>query len=148
LRAHSVAGWNEDRVKLLEKIFDELRCLEKDDLVVVEGRKDLQSLRLIGVRSNIITRRDFGHVIKVKPGPQMAKRRVVLLPDFDNEGRENMRTWQRSLERMGQVDDLIWRKLWHLAKREARGIEDLSALAQRLGLAKEDMWLDPDEQVS
>jgi len=147
-RTHPVRHWDEDRIKLLEKLFDELKCLEKGDLVIVEGKSDLRSLRLIGVSSKIITKKELAELGMFRRSPEVKRPRLILLPDFDKEGKENMRRWRKLFERAGSVDDSIWKKLRHLTKGEAKDVEGLPTLADRFGLIRKEIWLDPDEQVS
>lgn len=144
----SAPSWDEGRLELLRRIFLEIKSLGKDDLIVVEGKNDIRSLRRIGVKSRIITEKELRRSRFISPPSQIKNPRFILLPDFDKEGRQNLRKWQKTLQLTAQVDDSVWRKLLHVTKGGAADIEGLSALALRFGLIRERMWLDPDEQVS
>ncbi len=141
-------GWNEARLELLTRIFRDIKSLGRDDLILVEGKNDLRSLRRIGVESKIITESELRRGRSISPPSQTRNQRIILLPDFDKKGRQNMRKWQKALQRTAKVDDSVWRKLLHVTKGGAGGVEGLSALAVRFGLIRGGMWLDPDEQVS
>ena len=71
-----------------------------------------------------------------------------MLPDFDKEGEENMRSWKKLFSRAGSVNDAIWKRLRRLTKGEIMDIQSLLALVRRLQLVKEEIWLDPDEPAS
>jgi len=144
----SASRWDEHRIRLLEKLFEEIKYLGKGDLVIVEGKSDRQSLRILGVSSKIVTKKELEGIGIVRGGPKTKRPRLILLPDFDKEGEENMRRWRKILERVGSVDDSIWRKLRHLTKGEVRDIESLPTLARKFRLIREEIWLDPDEEVS
>jgi len=146
--SYSPARWDDDRIRLLEKVFDEIKCLEKNDLIVVEGKNDIQSLRLIGVNCKIITQKELSGLTKVVLNKQTKGSHFILLPDFDQEGQENIRRWRKLLERTGLVNDTLWKRLRTLTKGDIMDIQSLSVLARRFRMVKEEIWLDPDEPVS
>lgn len=100
----------------------------KGTLIVVEGKKDAETLRALGVE---------GPVLMVKTGgksfldaaaeiEQSGTQKVVLLLDFDRRGREGTRRLKLDLERMKIKPNVkFWHELYGLVGREVQCIESL-----------------------
>lgn len=144
------AAWDEDRVDALSKAIISLLQLSSDDVVVVEGPNDARSLRRLGLSARVIvcSREVSLPDLELRASTKPRGRRLVLLPDFDKEGRDKMRRWRSSFPRGRDVDTRTWSVLRSLLKREGIGVEGMAGLAERLGLLRGDMWLGPDERVS
>jgi len=142
--------WDETRVGLFEKAMERLVGLSKQDFVVVEGKNDARSLKRMGLTARVVVCSRDGSLRDLEDHARAGSRRhrIVLLPDFDREGREKMRRWRSSFSRGTSVDVGTWRLLSSVLKREGIGIEGLANLAHKLGLLRNDMWLGPDERVS
>jgi len=123
--------------------------LSKEDFVVVEGKNDVRSLKRMGLIARVVVCSRAGKLrdleSRARAGGQ--HHRIVLLPDFDREGREKMRRWRSQLSGHRGVDSATWRILKSLLKSEGIGIEGLARLAEKLGLLERGMWLGPDEIV-
>lgn len=131
--------WDMERVELLEKLLGELKDLSEKDLVIVEGNRDLRSLRLIGVKSRIITGKELSTLQEILHEFR-GQFNLILLPDFDEKGEENVRIWKKVLSQMDRVDESIWRRLRDLTRREVKDIEGLLTLARKLGFISEEIW--------
>ena len=110
-----------------EKLLDGLR--KRSDVgvpIVVEGQRDRDALRRLGVTGTILclkAARESRHQFLDKLD---GFRDVILMTDFDREGRE-LRLWlYQELTRRGvKADDLPWRRIRSLARTEMRSIEEL-----------------------
>ena len=124
--------------------------LSSRDLVIVEGPRDSSSLRRLGVRARIIAAGSAKRVTRLEEDKRLLARdiKIVLLPDFDREGREKIRNWRSELSSGRNMDSTTWRILRSLLKSEGIGIEGLARLAEKLNLLRKEMWLGPDERVS
>jgi 2,5-diamino-6-(ribosylamino)-4(3H)-pyrimidinone 5'-phosphate reductase len=103
--------------------------------IVVEGKKDKQALRILGVN---------GIVIMVKTGGKsfleaeteiaaLGASEVILLMDFDRRGKEGTRRLQIGLERAAvKVNVRFWRDLWGLVGREIQCVESLTGYLSTL----------------
>jgi len=80
--------WDEERRAALEKVISSLVGLSSRDLIIVEGLKDSNSLRRLGVRAEIITTNSARRVMRLERDDRLLARdvKIVLLPDFDREG--------------------------------------------------------------
>jgi len=123
----------------LERIEQILECLSEETsrgaLVIVEGRKDVETLRLIGIQGNIVTAKTGGKS-RLDLLSQIEEDRVeevILLFDFDRRGREWTETVKEHLERAGVKPNLtFWNDLLSLAGREVKDIEGLAAYLETL----------------
>ncbi len=149
-RSRNRPPWDEERKAALERALSSLVSLSPRDLIIVEGLKDSNSLKQLGIRAEIITASSARKVMGLKRDEHLPARgvKIILLPDFDREGRENIRRWKSELSSGRDVDTTTWRILRSLVKSEGIGIEGLARLAGKLGLSRKEMWLGPDERVS
>jgi len=101
--------------------------------IIVEGRRDRLSLRRLGVEGKILCLKssamgffDFLEEIKLW-------REVIILTDFDREGRELSSQLVRELSRVRvKTDDSFWRELRSLGRSEIRSVEELADYVERL----------------
>ena len=101
--------------------------------IIVEGRKDRLSLRRLGVEGEILCLKSsamgfFDFLEEIKRW-----REVIILTDFDREGKEL--SWQlvRELSRVRiKTDDSFWRELRSLGRSEIRSVEELADYVERL----------------
>ena len=103
--------------------------------IIVEGKKDEQTLRILGVN---------GVIVKVKTGgksfletteeiEKLGAREVILLLDFDRRGKEGTLCLQRNLERSKiKINLMFWHDLQALVGREMQCIESLTSYLSTL----------------
>jgi 5S rRNA maturation endonuclease (ribonuclease M5) len=110
-----------------EKLLDELRKRSNAGVpIVVEGHRDRNALRKLGFTGTILclkaVRESRFQFLDRLDGFED----IILLTDFDREGRE-LRLWlYQELTRRGvKADDLPWRRIRSLARTEMRSIEEL-----------------------
>jgi 5S rRNA maturation endonuclease (ribonuclease M5) len=98
--------------------------------IVVEGKKDLESLRELGVNGAILTVKTGGKsflqaTVEIEA---LGSCEIILLLDFDRRGREGIKRLQESLERgKMKVNVKFWCELHSLVGREVSCIESLPA---------------------
>jgi 5S rRNA maturation endonuclease (ribonuclease M5) len=122
-----------------EKILQVLEALAEESAkgkpIVVEGKKDVEALRALGVA---------GSVVKVKTGgksfldavseiEKMGVPEVILFLDFDRRGKEGTKRLKHSLERAKIKPNVkFWRALSALVGKEIQCIESLTAYLDTL----------------
>ncbi len=87
------------------EILEDLRSLPLDTSILVEGPRDTSALRRLGIRAPIIqasTKPLFGLL------PICSK--VVILTDYDREGREIARAAEAAARSLGIAPDLEYRR--------------------------------------
>jgi len=124
----------EVRFERLRKLIDRLSYeSEKGGVIVVEGIRDRDSLRKIGITGRILClqssrKNTLGFVEELQGVSE-----VIVLTDFDREGTFLARRLARILnaERM-RSNLILWRDLRRLARSDIRSIEELPKYYQRL----------------
>jgi 5S rRNA maturation endonuclease (ribonuclease M5) len=98
-------------------------------LLIVEGEKDIESLKAIGVEDNNIIafkslRKNFYDLVDEISS---ANREVILLMDFDRRGRELMERLAKILEEIGvKVNAFFWRNFHDLLNADVKDVEGLA----------------------
>ncbi len=119
-------------MQLLEQLVMEAA---KDTLIVVEGQNDIEALKELKVKGNIISVKTAGKSfldILMEIEEQNISQ-VILLLDFDRRGTEWAKRLKQSLEEKRiKVNINFWNKLHALAGRNIKDVEGLPAYLETL----------------
>jgi 5S rRNA maturation endonuclease (ribonuclease M5) len=122
-----------------EKIQQTLVCLAEESArgtpIIVEGRKDLETLRTLGVQGRIMTAKTGGksRLDLISEIERIGNREVILLLDFDRRGKEWTAILRENLEKARIKANVTFRKeLLRVAGKELKDIEGLAAYLQTL----------------
>jgi len=117
-----------------EKILLVLERLAKESskgtLIIVEGKKDVESLRALGIEGKIIASKAGGRsrLDLISQIENKSVKEVILLFDFDRTGREETAHMKQQLEKSRvKADSLFRAELIGLVGREVKDIEGLDA---------------------
>jgi 5S rRNA maturation endonuclease (ribonuclease M5) len=127
--------FKEKQEKIQQVIAKLLEASAKSKPVVVEGKKDEEALRLLGVQGRILTVKTGGKsfleaILEIE---DLGFREVILLLDFDRRGKEGTLRLQQGLERAKiKVNTKFWRDLEALTGRDIRCIESLPSYLSTL----------------
>jgi len=106
------------------KKFMNLLNLQKDSVVVVEGKRDSAALMKLGYSGKILEFHKFNGMIKF--ADSAAKyHKIILLLDGDRKGRYLTKKIIELLERRTKIDLLFKKKLVSITKGKIRFIEQL-----------------------
>jgi 5S rRNA maturation endonuclease (ribonuclease M5) len=118
----------------LEKIRQIILKLSEESAkgkpVVVEGKKDAQALKELGVNGTVLMVKTGGKSFLQATAEIESRgaKEVILLLDFDRRGKEGMERLQRDLERAKiKVNVNFWRMLKALAGHDVQCVESLPA---------------------
>jgi 5S rRNA maturation endonuclease (ribonuclease M5) len=103
--------------------------------IVVEGKKDVEALRGIGVCGPVLTVKTGGKSFTTALAEieETGAAEVILLLDFDRRGRQGTAHLKLELERAQiKVNLGFWRALSALAGREIKCVESLTSYLQTL----------------
>jgi 5S rRNA maturation endonuclease (ribonuclease M5) len=103
--------------------------------IIVEGKKDVESLTQIGVQGQIISAKTGGksRLDLICSVEESGAKEVILLFDFDRRGREWTGIVRRQLESVRIKADLsFWVELRRFTGKEVKDIEGLFAYMQTL----------------
>jgi 2,5-diamino-6-(ribosylamino)-4(3H)-pyrimidinone 5'-phosphate reductase len=115
-----------------EKIYKILTSLSEESLngtpIIVEGKKDIIALRMLGIKGIIITvktkGKSFLDVISEIQKTNVSE--IILFLDFDKRGKEATKHLQKNLEHLKIRYNLtFWRELHNLTRKELQYIESL-----------------------
>jgi 5S rRNA maturation endonuclease (ribonuclease M5) len=122
-----------------EKILQVLEALAeasaKGKPIVVEGKKDVDALRVSGVAGAVLTVKTGGKSFldAVSEIEKMGVPEVILFLDFDRRGKEGTKRLKQSLERAKiKPNTKFWRELSALVGKEIQCIESLTAYLDTL----------------
>ena len=110
---------------LLEFLAEES---SKEIPVVVEGKKDVETLRALNVDGKIITLKAGGKSFLnvLSDLERLRVQEVILMLDFDRRGKEATKRLKLSLENMGVTPNLaFWLELFGLVGKEVKDVEGL-----------------------
>lgn len=119
-------------LQILERLAQESA---KGTPILVEGRRDIETLRKLTITGKIITTKTSGKsfldvISEVK---NQAAKEVILLMDFDRRGKEWTKKLKQHLEKMRiKPNTSFWRKLLNLTGHEMKDIEGLSGYMETL----------------
>ena len=103
--------------------------------IIVEGKKDAQALRELGVNGKILTAKTGGKsfIEATAEIEKLGAREVILLLDFDRRGKEGTERLKHNLERAKiKANTKLWRELQALVGREIQCIESLTSYLKTL----------------
>jgi len=103
--------------------------------IVVEGKKDVETLRQLGVEGKIISAKTGGksRLDVVCEIEESGAKEVIMLFDFDRRGREWTKAFGQHLERAKIKPHLdFWNELLRFAGKDIKDIESLTAYTRTL----------------
>lgn len=122
-----------------EKILRVLECLAEESakgtLIIVEGKRDIETLRTLAVEGKIIAAKTGGKSLQdvIFEVENIGAQEVILLFDFDRRGKEWTKRIKQQLERTRIKPNItFWRELLTLVSREVKDIEGLTAYMETL----------------
>jgi 5S rRNA maturation endonuclease (ribonuclease M5) len=122
-----------------EKILQILETLAEESAkgipIIVEGKKDVDTLRSLGIQGPIVCLktggRSFTDVLQEIETSGVAE--IILLLDFDRRGRQGTARLRQNLERTRiRLNVEFWHELSGLLRRELQCIESLSSYLETL----------------
>jgi 5S rRNA maturation endonuclease (ribonuclease M5) len=122
-----------------EKILQILNALAEESAkgtpIIVEGKKDVEALRVLGVEGTLVSVKTGGKSFLdvVSEIEQMGASEVILFLDFDRRGKEGTKRLKQHLERAKIKPNVkFWHALSALVGKEIQCIESLTAYLDTL----------------
>ena len=116
-----------------EKISEILSALAQESakgtIILVEGKKDVETLRALGVEGPIVTVKTGGKsFLDVVSELETKTSKVILFLDFDRRGKQDTNRLRHGLERAGlKVDLEFWLGLLKSIGKDVQCVEGLNA---------------------
>ena len=127
------------RLERLEKLLEHLSHeSEKGNPIIVEGAKDKNALRAIGITGSILCLQS-SRLNPLEFVEELGElRQAIVLTDFDRQGVSLAHRLSRTLNSRGTLGNIIiWRNLRELTRSNLRSIEELPGYRERLRLEVE-----------
>ncbi|HVP92518.1 MAG TPA: toprim domain-containing protein [Acidobacteriota bacterium] len=122
-----------------ERILQILECLAeecaKGTPIIVEGKKDIETLKMLNVEGTIITAKTGGKTLldTLSEIEKAHKKEVILLLDFDRRGKELTNRLKQHLEKTEIRTNLtFWLNLSSIVGKEVKDIEGLASYMETL----------------
>ncbi len=116
----------------LSRIVEELSsCVEQGMPILIEGKKDEEALRELGINGNII--KVSGSGLKLFEVAEIATKtssKVIILTDFDKKGDILAKKLSEDIQSLGSHPDLNIRK--NIIKITRRYIKDIESLPKHM----------------
>lgn len=122
-----------------EKILQILECLAEESAqgipIIVEGKKDIETLKMLDVEGTIIAAKTGGKTFldTIFEIEKTRKKEVILLLDFDRRGKELTKRLKQHLEKTEIKANLtFWLNLSSIVGKEVKDIEGLASYMETL----------------
>jgi len=125
-------GSKEDRrFEEVERILSAIRHLDNDSCILVEGQRDREGLRALGILGKVSCLQcGIGSISERLE--RLDAKKVIIMMDFDPEGGHLAKLVYRLLAARGRrVDLTTWRTLKSYIRRDVRDVEGLAAYVLR-----------------
>jgi len=122
----------ENLLQLLDRLAE---MSAKGIPIIVEGQKDVNTLRALDVKGDIISAKTSGRrfLDVLSEVERQGKREAILLMDFDRRGKEWTKLLTKHLEEMRVKPNLFfWRRLQGLVGRDVKDVEGLATYMKTL----------------
>jgi 2,5-diamino-6-(ribosylamino)-4(3H)-pyrimidinone 5'-phosphate reductase len=122
-----------------EKILQILEYLAEESAngtpIIVEGKKDIETLRMLNVEGTIIAAKTSGKTLldTISEIEKTRKKEIILLLDFDRRGKELTKRLKQHLEKTEIKTNLtFWLNLSSIVGKEVKDIEGLASYMETL----------------
>ncbi len=123
----------EERLEKFKDLISELTRLNSEIPVVVEGRKDVRTLREIGLKGEILRLGKGASVFSLCEDISKKYEKVIILTDWDRKGGQLAKLLREGLEANGvRYDDDIRARIAVLTKKDIKDVESLARHLNRL----------------
>jgi 5S rRNA maturation endonuclease (ribonuclease M5) len=123
----------EERLEQLERVFEELEVLSDTVPIIVEGARDLQALKRLGITKNVLPLNKGKSVFGFCEDLSKRTRQAVVLTDWDRRGGQLARMLKEGLGTNGvRVNDRIRTQIVILSKKEVKDMESMPTFIERL----------------
>jgi len=123
------------RAELLERFMDILNDLRAESVngvpIIVEGRRDAESLRKLGVEGEIVLVKSIRGIRSKFERREVES--VILLPDLDKEGEHTLKLIKKNLEGVvKKINTNYWRRLKVFKRIGFTQIENLYLVPEKI----------------
>ena len=123
----------EERLEQVMKVMDELEAMSEQMPVVVEGLRDVEALRLLGIEKNVVSLSRGMSIFALCESLSKDWDSVLILTDWDRKGGRLARKLREALMANGAKPiEIVRTQLAYLVKKDVKDIESLPTYLRRL----------------
>jgi len=132
---------NEETYEDLVSVIDELSDANLEVPVLVEGEKDVRSLRELGLQGEVLPLNSGIPIFNFAEEFSRRHRRAIILTDWDRRGGQLCRLLMDAFEANGVKYDVDLRaRLTLLCRKDIKDVESLAAHVERLARQVDGGW--------
>ena len=116
-----------------------MECLTEESAkgtpIIVEGKNDIEALRVLGVEGKIMSAKTGGKSILdvISEVEKCRAKEVIMLLDFDRRGKEWTKRLKQSMEKAEtKINLTFWNRLLELVGTEVKDVEGLATYMETL----------------
>ncbi len=124
---------DEERLECITEVLERLQTLAEDHIVLVEGLKDVDALRKVGIDAEFHCVQSSGGPIRAAEHVWRSGKRAVILTDWDRRGGNLADSLRTNLESLCVgYDESVRRELSALCRCLSKDVESLDAVVSLL----------------
>ena len=122
-----------ERLEGIQALLDELSSMFGTHIILVEGLKDVDSLRNVGVDGEFYCVQSGGGPVKAAEHVWHSGKQAVIMTDWDRRGGSLARSLRENLSALDvRYDDRIRRELATLCRPYVKDVESVDAVVELL----------------
>ncbi len=122
-----------ERLEGIQALLDELSSMSGTHIILVEGLKDVDSLRNVGVDGEFYCVQSGGGPVKAAEHVWHSGKQAVIMTDWDRRGGSLARSLRENLSALDvRYDDRIRRELATLCRPYVKDVESVDAVVELL----------------
>lgn len=122
-----------ERLEGIQALLDELSSMSGTHIILVEGLKDVDSLRNVGVDGEFYCVQSGGGPVKAAEHVWHSGKQAVIMTDWDRRGGSLARSLRENLSALDvRYDDRIRRDLATLCRPYVKDVESVDAVVELL----------------
>lgn len=123
----------EERLEKIIEILEDLERSSDDTPIVVEGKRDVEALKLLGIDKNVVSLSRGVSIFALCEELSKEWSLVILLTDWDRKGGRLARMLKDALEANGaRADEDARARIAVLTKKDIKDVESLPTYVARL----------------
>ena len=121
-----------ERFELLLEVLDELRHANETTPILVEGQRDITSLRALGMKGQIVALHSGDPLFNVAESLGAQTKEIILLTDWDHKGQQLFDRMRAQLAANGVKSNVRFRDdLRHAIRPTLPDVESLAGYVKR-----------------
>lgn len=122
-----------ERLERLERIIAELTERSRSEVIIVEGSRDIQAMKVLGIDGMVRAAHTGNSIMNLCESLSAKHDRFIILTDWDRKGGQFAHLLRKGLKSCGaKYDDTIRAQIARLSKKEIKDVEGLPTYLENL----------------